>query len=237
MSQRGVVFAGGAVVARLWRGFAPSPLQGEGWDEGRVLRRPSLDLAFWCWLGREVARLRRAFVRLPAPELLLFAGHATAGSGGERRSRPEGRRVGCPESREVAKRNGLWSPPTLQVLTVDGSWNRRDTSCSTNGHTAPSPLTEGGAGGRGSPRLACSSVAENVTESLHSCPTLYSPSPSFPRKRESSGGLVRSTRNRCSASPGDACGEEGVGACMVPARLRHNRLMIPGHSISLRRLA
>jgi hypothetical protein len=29
---------------------------------------------FLCWFGREVARLRRAFGRLPAPEFLLFAG-------------------------------------------------------------------------------------------------------------------------------------------------------------------
>ena len=48
--------------------------------------------------------------------------------------------------REVAKRNGLWSPPTLQALAVEVVWNRSDTSCSTDGHTAPSPFTEGGAG-------------------------------------------------------------------------------------------
>jgi hypothetical protein len=48
--------------------------------------------------------------------------------------------------REVAKRNGLWSPPTLQALSVEVFWNRRDTSCSTIGHTAPSPLTEAGSG-------------------------------------------------------------------------------------------
>jgi hypothetical protein len=47
--------------------------------------------------------------------------------------------------REVAKRNGLWSPPTLQALALEVVWNRRDTSCSTDGHTAPSPVTEGGA--------------------------------------------------------------------------------------------
>jgi hypothetical protein len=48
--------------------------------------------------------------------------------------------------REVAKRNGLSSPPTLQALSLEAFWNRRDTSCSTFGHTAPSPFTEGGAG-------------------------------------------------------------------------------------------
>jgi hypothetical protein len=48
--------------------------------------------------------------------------------------------------REVAKRNGLWSPPTLQALSVEAFWNRRGSSCSTFGHTAPSPFTEGRAG-------------------------------------------------------------------------------------------
>jgi hypothetical protein len=47
--------------------------------------------------------------------------------------------------REVAKRNGPSSPPTLQALSVEVLWNRRGSSCSTHGHTAPSPLTEGGA--------------------------------------------------------------------------------------------
>jgi hypothetical protein len=45
--------------------------------------------------------------------------------------------------REVAKRNGLWSPPTLQALLVKAFRNRRGSSCSTFGHTAPSPFTEG----------------------------------------------------------------------------------------------
>jgi hypothetical protein len=104
--------------------LAPSPLRGEGWDEGRVLQRPSS-----CWL---VARLLTcgglSLACRPASSFSLLA-HATAGSGGERRSRPEGRRAGCPESREGTKRNGLWSPPTLQALSVEAFWNRRDTSC------------------------------------------------------------------------------------------------------------
>ena len=33
-------------------------------------------------------------------------------------------------------------PPTLQALAVKGCWNRRDSSCYTNGHAAPSPDTE-----------------------------------------------------------------------------------------------
>ena len=36
----------------------------------------------------------------------------------------------------------LSSPPTLQALAVEVVWNRRGTSCSTFGHTAPSPFTE-----------------------------------------------------------------------------------------------
>jgi hypothetical protein len=40
----------------------------------------------------------------------------------------------------------LSSPPTLQALSVEAFWNRRDTSCSTFGHSAPSPLTEVRAG-------------------------------------------------------------------------------------------
>jgi hypothetical protein len=95
--------------------LAPSPLRGEGWDEGRVLQRPSS-----CWL---VARLLTcgglSLACRPASSFSLLA-HATAGSGGERRSRPEGRRAGCPESREGTKRNGLSSPPTLQALTLEG---------------------------------------------------------------------------------------------------------------------
>jgi hypothetical protein len=39
----------------------------------------------------------------------------------------------------------LWSLPTLQALAVEGFWNLRGSSCSTFGHTAPSPLTEVGA--------------------------------------------------------------------------------------------
>jgi hypothetical protein len=50
------------------------------------------------------------------PSHFSLLAHATAGSGGERRSRPEGRRAEpvpdlireCPESREVTKRNGLF---------------------------------------------------------------------------------------------------------------------------------
>ena len=98
--------------------MAPSPLRGEGWDEGRVLRRPSL--AFCIGL---VARLLTcgglSLACRPASYFSLLA------------------------QREVAKRNGLWSPPTLQALSVEAFWNRRDTSCSTFGHTAPSPSTEG----------------------------------------------------------------------------------------------
>jgi hypothetical protein len=103
--------------------LAPSPLRGEGWDEGRVLRRPSLDLAFGVGL---VARLLTcgglSLACRPASYFSLLA------------------------QREVAKRNGLWSPPTLQALGLEVVWNRRGSSCSTGGHTAPSPFTEGGAG-------------------------------------------------------------------------------------------
>jgi hypothetical protein len=100
----------------------PSPLRGEGWDEGRVLRRPSWVFVLAC---RQVARLRRAFVRLPAPERLLFAGLY----GPERSSQEK------------------WpvEPADPASLVGRGVWNRQDTSCSTSGHPAPSPLTEGSA--------------------------------------------------------------------------------------------
>jgi hypothetical protein len=44
--------------------------------------------------------------------------------------------------REGTKRNGLSSPPTLQALGLEAFWNLRGSSCSTHGHTAPSPSTE-----------------------------------------------------------------------------------------------
>jgi hypothetical protein len=138
--------------------LAPSPLRGEGWDEGRVLRHPSWGLAFGVGV---VARLltcdRRESPwdgglsdawRRPSP--FSLRAHATARSGGERRSRPEGRRAEPvpdsirerPESREGTKRNGLSSPPTLQAMTLKAFWNRSGSSCYTHGHTAPSPSTE-----------------------------------------------------------------------------------------------
>jgi hypothetical protein len=84
------------------------------------------------------------------PSHLSLLAHATAWSGSEQRSWPEGRRAEpvpdlireCPESRKVTQRNGLSSPPTLQALTVEVSWNLRSSSCYTNGHTAPSPIIE-----------------------------------------------------------------------------------------------
>jgi hypothetical protein len=72
---------------------------------------------FMC--GREVARLRRAFGRLPAPESLLFAG---------------------PKRRNQEKWPVEPADPTSPVGR--GVGNRQDTSCSTGGHTAPSPSTE-----------------------------------------------------------------------------------------------
>ena len=74
---------------------------------------------FWFWFGREMARLRRAFGRLPAPESLLFAG---------------------PKRRNQEK----WpvEPADPTSLGARRGWNRQDTSCSTGGHTAPSPSTE-----------------------------------------------------------------------------------------------
>ena len=77
------------------------------------------------------------------PSSFSLLAHATAGSGGERRSRPEGRRAGCPESREVTKRNGLFNTPGLQAgcFEVFGA-----TSCLRDiryGHAAPYPEAEG----------------------------------------------------------------------------------------------
>jgi hypothetical protein len=76
----------------------------------------SLGHGFWFWFGREIARLRRAFVRLPAPESLLFAG---------------------PKRRNQEK--GPVEPADPTSLGARGVGNRQDTSCSTGGHTAPCP--------------------------------------------------------------------------------------------------
>jgi hypothetical protein len=193
-----LVGAGGffMFVARGARGcspvagfLAPSPLRGEGWDEGRVLRRPSLVFCIG-WVARLLAcgGLSDACRR---PSSFSLLAHATAGSGGERRSRPEGRRAGGPQSREGTKRNGLWSPPTLQAMSLEVFWNRRGSSCQTNGHTAPSPLTEAG-------EWVLLVVALRLLQRgrAASClPRGSPPSPSFQRKLESSEALVRSTRN------------------------------------------
>ena len=97
--------------------MAPSPLRGEGWDEGRVLRCPSLGMGVGL-VARLLACGGLSLACRPASYFSLLA------------------------QREVAKRNGLWSPPTLQALAFEVVWNRRDTSCSTFGHSAPSPVTE-----------------------------------------------------------------------------------------------
>jgi hypothetical protein len=34
------------------------------------------------------------------------------------------------------------NPPTLQALAVEAFWNKRDSSCSTHGHTVPYLDTE-----------------------------------------------------------------------------------------------
>jgi hypothetical protein len=44
--------------------------------------------------------------------------------------------------REGTKRNGLWSPPTLQALSVEGLGTDRTLPVRPDGHTAPSPSTE-----------------------------------------------------------------------------------------------
>jgi hypothetical protein len=36
----------------------------------------------------------------------------------------------------------FWNTPTLQALALEVFWNRRDSSCSTDGHTAPYLDTE-----------------------------------------------------------------------------------------------
>jgi hypothetical protein len=76
-------------------------------------------LHFLDWLGRQVARLRRAFAGLPASEFLLFAG---------------------PKRRNQEKWPVEPADPTSPVGR--GVGNRQGTSCSTGGHTAPSPFTE-----------------------------------------------------------------------------------------------
>jgi len=115
--------------------FSPSPHWGEGWGEGWVL---ATALHF-----HTLARLRRAFGRLLAPEFLLFAGPRRRRSGGEQRSWPEGRRAGCPESREGTKRNGLFNPPELQAVLCRGYWSGSRLHDLRDGHTAPYLETEG----------------------------------------------------------------------------------------------
>jgi hypothetical protein len=96
----------------------------------------------WFWFGREMARLRRAFAGLPASEFLFFAGP---------RHRRERWRTAKPARRAEGRMPGVkrrnqekWpvepADPTSPVGR--GVGNRQDTSCSTGGHTAPSPFTE-----------------------------------------------------------------------------------------------
>jgi hypothetical protein len=149
---------------------APSPLWGEGWNEERVLRRASLPFCIGL-----VARLFACGGLSDAsrrPSDFSLRAHATAGSGGERRSRPEGRRAEpvpdsireCPESREVAKRNGLWSPPTLQALALEGSGTDRTLSVRP---TATPHRRRQLRPGRGC-RNSLPSTRSNVAEPLHS---------------------------------------------------------------------
>jgi hypothetical protein len=86
--ERGLAYGGLSLLA-------PSPLRGEGWDEGRVLRRPS-----WFLVLALVARL------------LACGGLSCACR------RPS--YFSLRAQREVAKRNGLSSPPTLQALALEG---------------------------------------------------------------------------------------------------------------------
>jgi hypothetical protein len=89
-----------------------------------------------------VARLRRAFGRLPAPESHLFAGP---------RHRREQWRTAKPARRAEGRKPGVkrrnqekWpvEPADPASPVGRGVGNRQDTSCSTGGHAAPSPSTE-----------------------------------------------------------------------------------------------
>ena len=121
--------------------LAPSPLRGEGWDEGRVSRCPLWGMVF----GWSVARLLACgglsdACRRPGPmgEARLapsplrgegwdegglappYMGHdlvarlLTCGGLSDACRRPS--YFSLLAQREVAKRNGLSSPPTLQAL-------------------------------------------------------------------------------------------------------------------------
>ena len=184
-----VAFGGevGRWGARLRRAAsAPSPLRGEGWDEGRLLRRPS-------WL----------LVLAGSPGCSPAAGFRT----------PAGARVPslCWPKEKEPREMALSSPPTLQALALEVFWNRRDTSCSTFGHTAPSPFTEGWAWVSQLAVLRSLQRSRTAPFSLRGlCPSPSFrrrpessdvgvrcredsplPFPSFPRKRESIGGSTR----------------------------------------------
>ena len=103
---------------------------------GGCSRQPPLAFATWLACGGLSAAFRR-------PSYFSLLAHATARSGGERRSRPAGRRAGCPESREVTKRNGLVQSAGTTIRLCRGLGERShlcDRRCS---HSAPHLETEG----------------------------------------------------------------------------------------------
>ncbi len=101
------------------------------------------------------------FGRLPAPALPLFAGPRRRRSGGERRSRPVGRRAGCPESREVTQRNGLVRSAGTTSTTCRGRWNCSRLCDRRCGHAATYLGTEvrGKVSRRVAPLWLCSGLA------------------------------------------------------------------------------
>jgi hypothetical protein len=125
---------------------APSPLRGYGWDEGWVLRRPSWGVIFgvvarWLACGGLSDACRR-----PSYFSLLA-------------------------QREVAKRNGLSSPPTLQALSVEGLGTDRTLPVRPTATPRRRRSLRAGRGCRGLPRFARS----NTAEPLHPCSVLHSP--------------------------------------------------------------
>lgn len=110
---------------------SPLPFGERARVRGGCSRQP-FTFATWLACGGLSIACRR-----PSPFSLLA--HATAWSGDERRSRPEGRRAGCPESREVSKRNGLAQSAGITSLLSRGHWNYIPRHDHCRRHAAPAP--------------------------------------------------------------------------------------------------
>ncbi len=112
--------------------FAPSPLRGEGWGEGRVLAMSSADSAFLAVIASDKAvscRCRKeqsGFERLPAPELLLLC--LSKGEVTKRKRHPDGAPSGHPALRVRGRVPGFFDgtpvpaknwPASLRAILSD----------------------------------------------------------------------------------------------------------------------